>query len=163
MLGAPEPRSLGPTESRQRLRPSRLIDLNLTKPPMRPQPLFALTAALMLLFGAGFLFLPAFVFSLYGVVLDASGIMLAHVAGAAIFALGTLAWAVRNTADSAVIRPAMMTLFCFFLLKSAVTLLAQLTGVFNVLGWTILLIDIPLCLLYARALFPRGAAAARLA
>ncbi len=130
---------------------------------MRSQPLFTVTAALMLFFGTGFLVLPTLVFSLYGVVLDASGRMLAHVAGAAVFALGTLAWTVRNTADPAVNRPAMTALVCFFLLKSAVTLMAQLSGVFNALGWTILLIDIPLCLLYARALFLRSASAARLA
>src|SRR5688572_3542052 len=121
---------------------------------MRVQPLFTATAALMLFFGTGFLLLPGLVFSLYGVVLNDSGVMLAHVAGAAIFALGTLAWTLRNTADPAFIRPAVIALFCFFLLKSAVTLLAQLSGVFNAFGWTILLIDIPLCLLYARTLFP---------
>lgn len=95
--------------------------------------------------------------------LNASGLMLAHVAGAAIFALGTLAWAVRATEDPAIIRRAVTGFFCFFLLKSSVTLVAQLSGIFTMLGWAILLIDISLCLLKGRALFSRRASAARLA
>jgi hypothetical protein len=126
---------------------------------MRTQPLFTATAALMFVFGIGFLLLPAAIFSLYGVDLNAGGLMLAHVAGAAVCALGTLAWAMRNSTEPALIRPAVAALFCFFLLKSAVTLLAQLSGVFNALGWTILLIDIPLLILYGRSLFLRSTVA----
>ena len=125
----------------------------------RPQLLFTVTAALMIFFGLGFLLIPGRVFLLYGVTLDAGGIMLARVAGSAVLALGTLAWSVRTSTDAQVIRHAATALVCFFLFKTAVTLLAQLSGVFNALGWTILVIDAPLLALYARLRFGRATSA----
>ena len=115
--------------------------------------LLTVTAVLMLCFGGGFILLPAQVFSMYGVELDPDGLMLARVAGAAVTALGLMAWLSRH-ADSK--RVVVATLFCFFLIKSIVTLQAQLAGVFNDLGWSILLIDVPLAFLYGREMLRRS-------
>ena len=64
---------------------------------MKLNTLFTITAVVMIFFGVGFILLPAMVFSMYGVTLDANGIMLAHVAGAAVFALGLLAGLFRKS------------------------------------------------------------------
>lgn len=125
---------------------------------MRTRTLLTVTAILMLAFGVGFVLLPETVFSVYGVFLDPGGLMLARVAGAAILALGVLAWLARNSSVPEVNRVAVIALFCFFAVKSLVTLLAQLSGVFNGLGWSILAIDIPLALFYAAVVFRRQAA-----
>lgn len=126
---------------------------------MRTKTLLSITAALMLFFGTGFILLSRPVFSIYGVALDPAGVMLARVAGAAIFSLGALAWLGRNSSMPEVTRVVVVTLCCFFVIKSIVTLVAQLTGVFNVLGWSILLIDVPLAVLFAREVFYRPAKA----
>lgn len=129
---------------------------------MGTRRLLTITAALLLLFGCGFILLPRLVFSIYGVALDPGGIMLARVAGAAIFSLGTLAWLGRKTSIPGTTRVVVLALCCFFVIKSVVTLIAQLSGVFNGLGWSILLIDVPLAVLYARELLHGPAAKASL-
>lgn len=118
------------------------------------RPLLTVTAVVMMLFGSGFILVPEQVFSLYGVSLDASGAMLAHVAGAAVLSLGLLAWLTRQ-AEKAAARTALVALLCFFLLKTTVTVLAQLGGVFNMLGWSIVALDALLLLGYAAALLAR--------
>ena len=129
---------------------------------MGTRTLLTVTAALMLFFGFGFIFLPRLVFSIYGVALDPGGVMLARVAGTAIFSLAVLAWLGRNTRVPEATRVVVAALCCFFVIKSIVTLVAQLAGVFNVLGWSILLIDVPLAVLYAREVFHKPSAKASL-
>lgn len=108
---------------------------------MNNRTLFTITTILMGFFGVGFIVAPRLVFGLYGVTLDGGGVMLGTVAGAAIIALAVLAYSVRPEPASAAARVAIRTLLTFFVLKTAVTLLAQLQGVFNILGWTVVLID----------------------
>jgi hypothetical protein len=120
---------------------------------MRIRHLFSVTAILMIGFGLGFLLIPVPLFNIYGVQLTASGVMLAHVSGAAVGALGTLAWGARALEESRSQRVALAALAVFFILKSTVTLLAQLSGVFNALGWSILALDVPLAALYLVALW----------
>ena len=126
---------------------------------MSLRTLFTLTAALMVFFGAGFLLAPGPVFALYGVALDPAGVMLANVAGAAVLSLGLLAWLSRDAAAASA-RTAATTLLCFFVVKTTVTLLAQLGGVFNALGWSIVALDAALGLGYAYLLFARPRVAA---
>ncbi|MFT5683070.1 MAG: hypothetical protein ACI8RZ_003997 [Myxococcota bacterium] len=104
-------------------------------------------------FGIGFLFIPVLVFSLYGVTLEASGLMLAHVSGAAVFTLGVLAWLFRSHETGPAIRSVAQALFVFFVLKTIVTLLAQLGGVFNAMGWSIVILDALFVLGYGHTLF----------
>src|SRR5688572_15412961 len=128
--------------------------------PLSRRTLFAVTAALMGFFGAGFVLAPGAVFGLYGVALDAAGVMLARVAGAAVLALAVLAWLSRDAAGSEPGRAAATALLCFFVVKTTVTVLAQLGGVFNALGWSIVALDAALLLAHAYALFARRGTAA---
>ncbi len=123
---------------------------------MKLNTLFTITAVIMIFFGVGFILLPAMVFSMYGVTLDATGIMLAHVAGAAVFALGLLAWLFRKSSDVQSSRSIAITLLSFFIIKAIVTILAQLDGIFNVLGWSIVALDTLFVLAYAYFLFIKG-------
>ena len=119
---------------------------------MRIRLLLAVTAVLMVGFGLSFLLAPARVFALYGVTLTKSGVMLAHVAGAAVSALGVLALSAREVIDERELRRTLLPLAVFFVVKSTVSLIAQVEGVFNSLGWTILLIDVPLAVLFVGTL-----------
>lgn len=109
---------------------------------MKNRTLFTITAAVLMTFGAGFLLVPELIFALYGIELDAAGIMLANVAGAAVFALGSLALYYRKQPDTVAAYIAARMLLTFFILKAGVTLLAQLQGVFNTLGWSIVVLDV---------------------
>lgn len=120
---------------------------------MKLNTLFTTTAVVLVFFGAGFVLIPTTVFSLYSISLTDSGIMLANVAGAAVFALGLLAWLFRNSSDSDASRSAATALLGFFVIKSIVTIVAQLGGVFNALGWSIVALDVILTIAYAYFLF----------
>ena len=101
-----------------------------------------ITAAVLGAFGAGFVLMPGLVFGIYGVSLNASGLMLAHVAGAAIIGLAAFAWLSRNLAPDLVQRTLAPSLLLWFTIKAVVTLIAQLQGVFNTLGWSIVGLDV---------------------
>jgi hypothetical protein len=119
---------------------------------MRLRTTFTITAVVMLFFGAGFILSPRLVFGLYGVELDAAGEMLSRVAGSAVFALGTLALYFRSRSKSEQAIIAVRALLTFFILKTIVTLIAQLQGVFNPLGWSIVALDLLLTLAYVYVL-----------
>ena len=122
---------------------------------MKLHTFFTITAVVMVLFGVGVLLAPETVFSLYGVALDANAIMLAHVAGAAVLALGLLAWPFRKSSDPQASRAAATALFGFLIVKITVSFLAQLDSVFNALGWSIIALDGVFVLGYAYFLFLR--------
>lgn len=127
---------------------------------MNNRMLFTITAVLMGFFGIGFILAPRQVFGLYGVSLDGGGVMLATVAGAAVVALAVLALTVRPAPESAAAQVAVQALLAFFLLKTIVTVVAQLQGVFNALGWSIVLIDALLTTGYLLAWLRQGRAVA---
>ncbi|MEK9137512.1 MAG: hypothetical protein AAB393_10350 [Bacteroidota bacterium] len=122
---------------------------------MKLHTLYTITAITLMFFGVGCLLVPEAVFSFYGVILDPAGIMLAHLSGAGIIALGVLAWKSRKITDPAALRANATAIFWFFVIKTAVTLLAQSGGVFNAMGWSIAVLDGLFLLAYANALFLR--------
>lgn len=110
--------------------------------------IFGVTAALLVLFGAGFVLAEALVFGSFGVVLDAGGALAANVAGSAVVALGVLCWLESGSSGPDARRLALV-MVVFFSLKSVVTLAGLLDGVFSVWGWAILGLDVPMVLVHA--------------
>jgi hypothetical protein len=117
----------------------------------------AIAGTVLMLFGLGFLTAPTVVLAAYGVGLDVTAERLVRMCGTAIVPLGVLGLLARKL-DSRSRRLAGKCLLCFFWLKSVVTLEAVLGGMFNVFGWSILLIDIPMSLVWTWILW-RGDAA----
>jgi len=108
------------------------------------RPLLTLIAVVLVVLGCGLLLAPAGMATLYGAETSAGGDNGSRMAGAAIVALGTLAWLSRRPAYNAL---GVNVLFVWFALKSVVAWLAVRDHVFNAaVGWTVLCFDVFLAL-----------------
>jgi uncharacterized protein YjeT (DUF2065 family) len=87
-------------------------------------------------FGIGFVLVPQFVGSIFGMNLDAPGTLMARLFGTAFIFGAIVLWLARNAAGS---DPASRAIVVSVVVSNAigfvVTLLATLAGVWNVLGW----------------------------
>jgi hypothetical protein len=94
-------------------------------------------AVIALIFGLGFIFIPALILSFYtSVELNAAGVFMARLFGSAILTYAAVLWFVSDTPDSEAKRAIVKGFFFTMLIGLAVTLHFQLTGPINSLGWT---------------------------
>ena len=100
------------------------------------QALFLVTFIFEILFGLGFLIAPGTLFSTFGVTLNPSGISVARLFAAAVLALSTLAWYARSKDSAALKVAAARTMFVYWLVSTIVSLIAQLNGLLNTMGWS---------------------------
>lgn len=95
-----------------------------------------LNAILFVPFGLGMLLMPGVLFPLFGIDLDADGILMARVFGSALFNLGLICYLIRSESYNAVATKAILTgNFLFHVFDSISTFIASYTGVMNSLGW----------------------------
>ena len=96
----------------------------------------AVKAVIVGIFGIGFALIPQPLASLYAMNLDASGALMARLFGAAFIFEAIVLWLARNGSIS---EPATRGIVIAVVVSNAigfiVTLLASLSGVWNVLGW----------------------------
>ena len=100
------------------------------------QALFLVTFIVEFLFGAGFLIAPGPLFSTFGVTLDPFGISLARLFGSAVLAFSVLAWYARAKDSPTLKVAAARSIFVYWLLSTIVSLIAQLNGLLNSMGWS---------------------------
>jgi len=91
-------------------------------------------AIISLLFGIALVLEPATLMSLFGATLDPAGIMISRLLGAMLIAIGLICWFEKDT-EAGRLKGIMLALFIGDTIGFIVVLLAQLTGVFNTLGW----------------------------
>ena len=96
----------------------------------------AAKAIVEVVFGIGFVLMPAFVASTFGMDLSPAGTVMARLFGTA-FIFGSLVlWLARNTPSSdKSLRAIVIAVVVSNAIGFVVTLLASLSGVWNVLGW----------------------------
>ena len=88
----------------------------------------------------GFLLLPvATLQTLAGVALDASGVPVARVLGAALLAFCVLLWLARGSDSGQFARGTVACMFAYYAVSAAVLLLAQLSGQMGPMGWGMVL------------------------
>lgn len=123
---------------------------------MKTSTLLVIYAAISLIFGIGFLFSPNLILSMYGLELDALGIFLARILGAAMLALAFLTWSTRNIGPSEARNAIVLSIFVFESLGFVLSLIAQLAGILGVMGWSfvILFLIFAVALGYARFFKP---------
>jgi len=102
-------------------------------------------AVVTLLFGLALVLVPETLLSLYGITVEAAGILLARLFGAAFLGYTVLNWSARNAADSEVLRGIVLANLIMDVIGFGVTLLGQLARVANALGWS----SVALYLLFA--------------
>jgi hypothetical protein len=100
--------------------------------------LFIVHSVVALFHGGGFVLAPKPLMSLYGVSLaDAEATFIARLFGAALLIYCFVAWFARDAEDS-VARRAIVLGFCLTgIIGFIVSLLGQLSGVMNALGWLV--------------------------
>jgi drug/metabolite transporter (DMT)-like permease len=111
---------------------------------MKIKHVLLITAVLGLLFGLGFVLIPAQLVAMFGTTADKAMQHMARNFGSAMLAMAAMSWAARNTADSVARRAIILALFVFFTLCSISIILFQLTGIPNNNGWFALVLVVPL-------------------
>ena len=91
---------------------------------------------LLFLFGLGFLLVPAWMLSIYDTSTNSTGLITARVFGIGNIQLSIIMWTSRNYVGSKTMKTLVLLLFLGNALAFMLALQAQISGVFNVLGWT---------------------------
>lgn len=94
----------------------------------------AIKAVISLVTGLSFLLLPGYVLPLYGVTINDSGLFFNRLFSAMAIGIGGICWLIRGMEGEAR-RAVMLSLFVADTIGLVVTLIAQLQGLINYLGW----------------------------
>ena len=108
---------------------------------MKLKTLLVIAAVIFILFGVGLLIAAAPLMSLYGLTLDQDANVVAQIFGAALIGYCAMNWTARNASFEAQ-RPIVLNNFLFHLIALFPALLATLSGVLNVLGWSSVIIHL---------------------
>ena len=101
---------------------------------MKLSSFLVVKAVISLAFGIVFALAPALGMSLYGVTLDAAGIVMARFLGASLIGIGLICWLERNAALQA-LQGITLALCIADTIGFVAALLGQLSGAFSALGW----------------------------
>jgi len=112
---------------------------------MKLGTLISIHSILLFLFGLGFLLVPASMLSVYGTSTNSTGLLTARVFGIGNIQLSIIMWTSRNDVGSKILKTLVLLLFLGNALAFVLALQAQISEVFNVLGWT----NVALYLLFA--------------
>jgi len=115
---------------------------------MRLRTLLIYNAAVTFPFGIGLVAAPTSLISLYGATLSPAGAVVAQLFGSALIFVGLLCWFARKASESEALRAIVLASFLESTLGFIVALLAQLSGVLNVLGWSNVALYLSLALGY---------------
>ena len=125
---------------------------------MKLSTVFTLNAIVAALFGLGFVLIPGTLTSLYGVTLNAGGIYVARLFGAAVLGFAALSWFARNTQESAARQAVVLGLFVQWAVGFVCALVGQLAGAVNALGWSTVVLYLLFALGYAYFQFMKPSA-----
>lgn len=115
---------------------------------MKASYAFILNAIIALIFGLAFVLVPEQTTALYDVDLTEGGVLVARLFGAALLTFCVLTWLVRNAMASAERQAIILALFLGDVIGFVVSLLAQLAGISNALGWLTVAIYLILAVLF---------------
>lgn len=104
---------------------------------MKLQTLMIIKAIVCILLGGLILLFPGFTYSIFGTSLNDGGTFAAREYGAALIGTFLLTLYARNAAESQARRAIILDLFIYDAIGAVITLIAQLSGLFNLLGWAI--------------------------
>ena len=107
---------------------------------MKFKTMMVIKAVVSLAFGIPMVAVPGLLMSIFGVTLDPAGILMARLYGATLFGNFMLTWFGRNIAASDGRRAICIHLFVYDAIGCIVALWATLSGVMNVLGWSVVLL-----------------------
>lgn len=123
---------------------------------MKLKMLFIINAVVSIPFGVGSAVAPHLFLSLFGATLGPAGAYMMQYAGAWLIGIGLVTWFTRDAAGSEVGGSIAMSLLVAYLVALVVSVLAQLGGVLNVLGWMPVLIQVFFVATLGYSLFVEG-------
>ncbi|MBT8180628.1 MAG: hypothetical protein KJO53_03465 [Eudoraea sp.] len=112
---------------------------------MKLKTFISIHSILLFLFGLGFLLVPAMMLTVYGTSTNSTGLLTARVFGICTIQLSLILWSCRNELGSRILKTLIILLFFGNVLAFTLALHAQISGIFNSLGWT----NVALYLLFA--------------
>jgi uncharacterized protein involved in cysteine biosynthesis len=128
---------------------------------MKLSLVFGISAIIAVAFGLAFVFAPVQTIATYGPEVNTPAWRyVAQLFGAAMVGYGVMNWLARNTVDSEARHALVVGNLVAMVLGFALSLIAQLQGVVNALGWSSVLIYGVLALGFARYAFARRSGAA---
>lgn len=103
---------------------------------MRLSSWMAAKAIIVVIFGIGFVIIPETLASIYGLTLDPAGALMARLFGTAFIFESVVLWLARNESPTEpAVRAIMLAVIGSNAIGFVVTLVATLSGVWNMLGW----------------------------
>jgi len=108
---------------------------------MKLKSLFIANTIVSLPFGIGSALAPRLFASLFGATLNPAGSLMMQYGGAWLIGIGLLTWFTRNSADTETGRGIAQALLVAYLVALVASLLGQLGGALNLLGWMPVLIQ----------------------
>jgi hypothetical protein len=102
---------------------------------MKFNTFLAIAAVLAVLYGLGFLLIPAQTVGLYGITLDENGLFIARYLGSAFLGVAVLTWMARNFTSQEAIRPIVLGDFVISLTGLGVAVWDAFAGDGNALSW----------------------------
>jgi len=122
---------------------------------MKLSVLFIITAIIAIVFGVAFLIIPGPVYSLYSIETNMMLNYMGQLFGAALIAIGLIAWGSRNAADSDARKAIIFSFFIADTIGFVIALIGELNQVVNVVGWTTVIIYLLLALGFAKFQFSK--------
>ena len=113
---------------------------------MKFKTMMTIKAVVCFVFGIPMLMVPGLLMSLFGVTLDASGVLMARLYGASLLGNLMLTWFGKNAAASDARRAIAIHLLVYDAIGFIVAALATLSGMMNALGWFVVLIYLVIAL-----------------
>ncbi len=113
---------------------------------MKFQTMMVIKAVVTLVLGVPIVLVPAFIYSIFGVTLDSGGAFAAREYGAAMLGILMICWFGRYVAESPIRWALALGLCVYDAIGFVISLVAVVTGVLNLLGWSIVLLYLLLAL-----------------
>jgi len=122
---------------------------------MKVGTLMVINAVVALVFGAAFVLVPGLLVPLYGVEATPGLKYTGQLFGAALIGFAVLTWAARKAGDSEARRAIVLAFLVSFAVGLVTSLVGQLGGVVNALGWSTVIIYLFFTLGYGYFQFAR--------
>ena len=125
---------------------------------MRLSSFLILNAVIALVFGIGFVLVPGTMGTLYGMTPGPEVNLAGQFFGVELIAVGLLCWLARDVSDSAAQRAMILAFLIADVIGLIVSIMGTLSGVFNAVGWSAVVIYLVLSLGFAYFQFMKPSA-----
>jgi len=125
---------------------------------MNLKTLLVFNAIVALVYGVGFVLVPATVLTLYGATVSPSANLVGQLFGVTLIGIGLICWLARNVTDPGAQRAIVLAQLIATVIGVIVAVMGTISGVMNAVGWSAVVIYLLLALGYAYFQFAKPSA-----